>query len=493
MNSDNEHNLSNTSSIYQEVPAKDEAEIETSKLGNSLLQFAATISVCILTIGNGTVDSWTSPALPFLTSNNSAFPVSEFQGSWIASTSDLGSATGNLLTPIFSSFIGRKYSLLIFAIVEVISWAMIMSANNVITLYTARFISGVSCTLAISFTIMYVGEIAGKEIRGILLLIVRISTQLGGLFVKTVGAYLPYQMMNVAVISILIPFFLTFAFVPESPYYLSIKNRKEEAKRTIIKLKGTNDPEIVNSELMRINQTVKETKENEKWALWDLFSREGNRKSLLIVLIVCWTKFLSGDTSIEAYTQEIFNYSDFSIEPENAAILYAGVTVIMPLLVTKFVERAGRRKTFLFSGIFSTVGLGIVGLFFFVKFYIKADTASMSWIPFASLIFYNIASNLGISSLTYVITGEMFALNVKETAITCVTITNDMLAFLVKVVFQWMNNVAGIYTTFWMYAFFSLVGTTLFYWIAPETKGQTLEEIQNALHLKNRRGSTHCI
>lgn len=321
----------------------------------------------------------------------------------------------------------------------------------------------------------------------------RISTQLGGLFVKIVGAYLPYQMMNVAVISILIPFFFTFAFVPESPYYLLIKNRKEEAKRTIIKLQGTNNPEIVNSELMRVQQTVKETKKNEKWALWDLFSSKGNRKSLLIVLIVCWTKFLSGDTSVEAYTQEIFAYSDFSIASENAAILYAGVTVIMPLLVTRVVERAGRRKTFLFSGIFSTLGLGIVGLFFFIKFYLQADTVSMSWIPFAGLIFYNIASNLGISSLTYIITGEMFALNVKETAITCVTITNDLLAFLVKVVFQWMNNVAGIYTTFWMYAFFSIVGTIIFYWIAPETKGKTLEEIQDGLHLKNRRESTDCI
>ena len=444
-------------------------------------------TVCILTIGNGTVDSWTSPALPFLTSNNSAFPVTEIQGSWIASTSDLGSATGNLLTPIFSSFMGRKHSLLIFAIVEVISWAMIISANNVIMLYTARFISGVSCTLAISFTIMYVGEIAGKNIRGILLLIVRISTQLGGLFVKIVGAYLPYQMMNVAMISILIPFFITFAFVPESPYYLLIKNRKEEAKRTIIKLQGTNNPEIVNFELMRVQKTVRETKENEKWALWDLFSNRGNRRSLLIVVIVCWTKFLSGDTSIEAYTQEIFAYSDFSLAPEHAAILYAGVTVIMPLLVTEVIERAGRKKTFLFSGIFSALGLGIVGLFFFIKFYLKSDLTSMSWIPFAGLIFYNIASNLGISSLTYVITGEMFALNVKETAITCVTITNDLLAFLVKVVFQWMNNVAGIYSTFWMYAFFSIVGTILFYWIAPETKGKTLEEIQEGLHSRNRR------
>lgn len=329
---------------------------------------------------------------------------------------------------------------------------------------------------------MYVGEIAGKDIRGILLLIVRISTQLGSLFVKTIGAYLPYQIMNIAMITILLPFFFTFVIVPESPYYLLIKNRQQDAIKTIIKLQGTNDTRIINSEIKRIQQTVKETKANEKWALWDLFFIKGNRKSFFIVLLVCWTKFLSGDTSIDAYTQEIFAYSNFSLSPEYATIIYAAVTVIMPLLVTKLIEQTGRKKIFLISGIFSSVGLGIVAFFFYLKFHLKIDTIMFNWIPFVFLLFYNVASNLGINSLTYVITGEMFALNVKETAMTCVTITNDLLAFFVKVIFQWMNNVTGIYTTFWMYAFFSLVGSCLFFIVAPETKGKTLEEIQDILH-----------
>ena len=333
---------------------------------------------------------------------------------------------------------------------------------------------------------MYVGEIAGKDIRGILLLIVRISTQIGSLFVKIVGAYLSYHTMNLAMILILLPFFFVFPFIPESPYYLLMTNRQEEARKTVSKLQGTNHPDIVNSEIARVKQTVKETKENEKWALWDLFFIKGNRKCLLIVVLVCWTKFLSGDTSIDAYTQEIFVYSDFSLAPEHAAIIYAGVTVVMPLLVTKVIEKAGRRKIFLCSGMFSALGLGIVGLFFFSKFYLKVDTTSLSWIPFTGLIFYNVSSNSGISSLTYVITGEMFALNVKETAITCVTVTNDLLAFLVKVVFQWMNNVTGIYTTFWMYAFFCLIGTVSYFLISPETKGRTLEEIQDELHSRKR-------
>ncbi|XP_051165494.1 facilitated trehalose transporter Tret1-like [Leptopilina boulardi] len=479
-------------SNYQQVSINDETlENDKSKSRNHILQFIATISVCILTIGNGTVDSWTSPALPFLTSNHSSFPVTNLQGSWIASTSDLGSAMGNLLTPIFSTFMGRKYSLLIFAIMELISWTMIILANNIIMLYTARFISGVSCTLAISFTTIYIGEISGKEIRGILLLIVRISTQFGSLFVKIIGAYLTYQMMNMAMILILLPFFFTFTFIPESPYYLLFKNQKNDARKTIIKLNGTDNLEIINFEIERLQETVNENKINEKCAIWNLFFIEGNRKSFFIVLIVWWTKFLSGDTSIDAYTQEIFAYSDFFLSPKYSTIIYAAITVIIPLIVTRLIERVGRKKIFFLSGLFSAFGLTIVGLFFFFKFYMQIDMKSFSWIPFVFLIFYNIASNCGC--ITYVITGEMFALNIKEIAVTCVTITNDLLAFFVKVIFHWMNNNTGIYTTFWMYALFSIIGSSLFFIIAPETKGKTLEEIQDILHSRKKKNQEELI
>ena len=439
-------------------------------------------TVCFSIIGIGTADSWSSPALPHLQSNNSDFPVTELEASSIASTSDLGSIFGILLSPIFSSILGRKYCILIFTAPQLITWLMIIFAKNVITLYIARFLGGVASALVINFSMMYIGEIADKHIRGKLLSILKISKQVGFLVVKAAGAYLSYKTMNISMISIPIIFFLTFIFMPESPYYLLIRNQERKGLETLMKLRGTKSLEKVKSELSNVEISVKESQENKRWAFRELLFERGHRKSLFIVFLAVWTKYLSGFTPIEAYTQEILGFISDTWPTEQVTIILSVIGLIMGLLSTQIIDRFGRRKSYLYSGIFSTIGLIIVGIYFFIKFYLKVDLSSFTWIPFAGLIFYNVAFNLGISNVTYCLIGEMFGISVKVTAIVCVSLTTDGISFLVKVIFHWMNMTAGIYTTFLIYAICCISGSFLFFWIAPETKGKTLEEIQKIFH-----------
>ena len=440
------------------------------------------MTVCFATLGVGTGQSWTSPALPHLKSNMSEIPISDNEGAKIASFFDLGLIIGNLITPVFSSFMGRKYCLMTFTIPQVISWVLILFANNILTLFLARVIGGISSTLAFSYTIMYIGEIAEENIRGILLLIMRIYIETGFLIPKIAGVFCSYRTINIIMLFIPLLFFVTFFFIPESPYYLLLQNREEEAIKTIKRLRGTDSPEIVNSELKRIQKSVKNCQDNKKWAFRELFFVRGHRRSLFIVVTICWTKYLAGKMTIDAYTQEIFSYIDFSIPPNQAALMFASFTIFCLLIFTQIVERVGRRKIVLFSGTFAALGLGIVGSFFFLNNYLKANITSIAWLPFAGLMFYNISVNLGFGSLTSVLMGEMFALNVKVTAITCLTVSTDVIMFLIKLMFQWMNETFDIYTTFWMYSIFCLIGTLVFFFITPETKGKTLEEIQDVLH-----------
>lgn len=445
------------------------------------------LTVSFTSIGCGTSLSWTSPALPYLKTNNSKIPISEFEGSWIASTLDIGGVIGNLINPLFSPFMGRKYCLAISTLIQIISWLMIIFAYNVKILYASRFINGLANSIAINFAMMYIGEIAEKNIRGILLLILRISLQSGSLIVLIFGAYLPYNIMNLSVLLMPLLYIITFAFIPESPYYLLLHDKMKEAQNSLIQLNGTNNCEIIDNEIYRINSMVKNAKETKTLALWDLFYLKGNRKGFFLLILLHSTKTLSGRYAIAAYTQEIFSYSGFSLAPELSAILYTIVTLLMLLIVSQFIERIGRRKIVLYSSIFSSIGLIIVGLFFFIKFSLNFDVNSITWLPLFGLIFYNIASTLGVGSLTYVITGEIFSLYIKVTAITCSAIIADIMIFFVKLSFQWMNNIIGIYTTFWIYSICCFSGGIIFFIFSPETKGKTLEEIQDILHLSNKK------
>ena len=435
-------------------------------------------------MGAAAGQGWTSPSLPYLKSNSSELPITDFEGTWIASILDLGSITGNILSPVCSNFIGRKYLLLNLTLIQIISWVMIVFANQVITLYIARFLIGLAGNAALNFSMMYVGEIAGANIRGKLLFLVKLSVGLGFLAVKTAGAFLPYHMMNITMLMLAFPFFFIFPFIPESPYYLLTKNRREEAVQAIKKLQGSNIPKLINSELDRVQSAVKESQECKRGAVMELFFNKGNRKCLYIVIVAMTTTYLSGRVTIAAFTQEIMSYSGFFLAPEKCTVIIGVTEVLMIVVGAHVIEILGRKTIFLFSSILAVISLGSMGLFFFMKFNLLVDVTPISWVPFVCLIFYGAAINLGISTASYVLLGEMFALNVKVTAISLTVIACDILVFTTKILFQWINTEIGIYANFWMYAIFASIGALVFFLITPETKGKSLEEIQNILHGK---------
>ncbi|XP_033227935.1 facilitated trehalose transporter Tret1-2 homolog [Belonocnema kinseyi] len=475
---------------YEKVGLEDlslNVESVPQKSGNNWLQYAATASVCLFSMTAGITYSWTSPALPHLRSNNSEIPITQVEGAWIATSVDIGSFSGNIVFLFIANYLGRKNSLLMIAIPYIIACLMIVLAKNVITLYVSRFIMGMITDFVFALVSTYIGEISDKEIRGILLIGIRISLSLGQMYVKIAGVLFSYKTMNIMIMIIPLLFFATFFFMPESPYYLLLKNQRKKALKTLMKLKGHKVPGMIHLELERIEKSVKESQESKKWKFRELFAVKGNRRSLYIAMLAWATKHSSGSLSIHAFTQDIFEETGISLAPEICAMIIAIIGVTMAIIATFIIERAGRRITFLFSGLFCALGLALVGLSFFLKTYFKADVESITWLPLAGLIVYEIAFSLGLAYIPIILMGEIFALSVKMPAVFIVHTTISIFLIIIKISFQWLNNMAGIYTTFWTYAICSFFGSIIFFCIAPETKGKTLEEIQDNIHANNVR------
>ena len=438
------------------------------------------VSASISGLGIAAGQGWTSPALPYLKSNYSELPITESEGTWISSIFDLGLLFGDIITPFISNFMGRKYFLLISTFSQIIPWIIVIYSQRVFMLYIARFIYGIATTIAFSFAVIYIAEISEKNLRGILSLILHITLSFGQLAVKIAGAYLSYKMMNVTMLCITLIPVIILPIIPESPYYLLIRNKKEEALKTLMKLRGTN-VEVANSEMLNMENAVRESQNNTKLAFSELFCSKGNRKSLYIVMTALFTSLLAGKISVIAYTQDIYSYSNFSLSPEKSAMVLGTIDVIIVLIGTQAIERFGRRVTYLCCGILTGLGSATVGLFFFLKLYSMVDITLITWMPFIGLIIYTVGMNFGIFSISYVLLGEMFSFKVKVTAIACLNISCDLIIFTSKVLFDSVNSFIGVYANFWMYTVFCFIGTIIFYIIAPETRGKTLEEIQDII------------
>ncbi|XP_043471793.1 facilitated trehalose transporter Tret1-like [Leptopilina heterotoma] len=434
-------------------------------------------------ISCATYRSWPSPSLLYLKSEKSEFHVTDVEGSWIVSLYSIGDFVGCLFSPSLVDRIGRKYTLLVFAIPSLIGCLLITTANNVNYLFVGRFIGGIGHGGIFNLIVIYVSEISEKNIRGILMNIMNIASNIGTCIFTAIGAYLSYQIYNITSITIPILFLATFIFMPESPYFLLMKNRDNDAMASIMKLRGVRNQKSIESELTSIKLSITSFRNQKinKSPLRELFSNRNHRRGLFILLCLKATQFLAGKMVISAYTQEIFGYTDSTLAPEHCVMILGGIDFIAGLVVGGVIERFSRKILLLTSGILTSLCLFICGLFFYLKNQVRLDVTDISWIPLFGLVVYMFAYTLGIGTIPYMVLGEIFPISVKGTAVSIGLMMGSIFSFLVTLTYSYVNHFAGIHTNFWIYAACSFIGAIVNFKLTPETKGKTLEEIQTML------------
>ena len=428
--------------------------------------------------------SWSSPSLEYLRSNQSEIAVNVEEGAWITSTYNIGAIIGYMIIPFFMNCVGRKYTLLICAIPQIISWLMIVLGNSVVTLCLARFICGLGYS-NIGLVSIYIGEIAERRIRGMLSISMVISGDIGIFLVATIGTYCSYQVMNWILLSIPIIYLVSFIFMPESPYFYGMKGRDEECLKSLMKLRGVENSEEVKSEIEQIKMSAIEDQESKVNKLRDLFS-EGNRRGLMLVVFLHIISMFSGSLAMVAYAHQIFSYSGFLLTSSHCYMILGAVKIFSGLVATQLIEIVGRKVLHFTSGIFCTLALIIVGVFFLMKLHLNMNVTAINYLPLVGLIIFQIAASVGVGPLPFVLGGEVFPVRLKNVAITFVFIAAALASFIVELIFPILNEAVGIHVNFFIFAFCCLSGTSFIFYIIPETKGKSLVEIQQILNSRRK-------
>ncbi|XP_033225699.1 facilitated trehalose transporter Tret1-like [Belonocnema kinseyi] len=426
----------------------------------------------------GSYSAWTSPAIPHLTSVNSTFPVTDAQGGWIVSLLMLGDLIGGLIIPLFIDRIGRKYTLLLFTLPGLIGWILIIFAKNYLYLYLARFIAGIGEGGIYTTLVIYLTEISEKNIRGALVNMINLSLSVSIFIFSSIAAHTSYMTLNLASASLPIIFIIMFPLLLETPYYYLMKGRNNEALQSLMKLRGINEPEKLETDISEMKLAIDEDRKLSKSGFMELISKSYNRKGLLIVFFMKLTQFLSGIVAISAYAQEIFSESSPSLNPKFQVMILTGFPILATLVTNIVIDRFNRRTLFLTTGLLAAVCLGSIGSFFFMQLYLKADVSSIKLLPLVSLVVFYAVYMLGFGTIPYIVQGELFPISVKGNAVTIGMIVGAFFAFGTSAGYSAVSNAVGTYTTFWSFASAVLFGSVVTYWITPETKGMTLEEIQ---------------
>lgn len=397
----------------------------------------------------------------------------------------IGCIIGGLISGYFASKFGRKYSLIIAAVLFLVSalgsaypeflfftkgepsFALLMMFN------VYRIIGGIGVGLASAVVPMYIGEIVPAEIRGRLVSFNQFMIIFGMLVVYFINWGIAngqtaewindigwrYMFASEAVPALL--FGVLLFLVPETPRYLALQNQDEKALSILTKINGAREASAIMSE---IKQTVTARAASE-----NLFAY-GKLLIVIGIMLSVFQQFVGINVALY-YAPRIFESMGAAKDASMLQTIVMGlVNVIFTLIAILTVDKWGRKPLLIVGSIGMAVGMfGVSGLAF-------ANVIGISTLVF--IIIYTASFMMSWGPICWVLISEIFPNKIRGQAVALAVAAQWAANYFISATYPMMMEYSGGLT----YGFYGLMSvlSALFVWkFVPETKGKTLEQMES--------------
>ena len=472
------------------------------------------------------------------------FQLNEIQLGWAVASLTLTSTLAMLGAGPLSNRVGRVAVLKAAAALFFVSAIGCAFAPGYSPLVVARMLGGFAVGAALIVAPMYIAEAAPAAIRGRLVSLNQLNIVIGisaaffsnYLLLRLSQGQDPFiaqerlwrWMLGVEAVPALL-YLIVLQWVPESPRWLQLRGRGEEALATLIRINGA---EGGRSEQEAIKASLAAESAGRPAGFAELL-RPHLRLVLLIALTIGIAQQATGINAVFFYAPMIFEQSGFG---DDAAFLQAVLVGLVNLLFTVvaivFIDRLGRRPL-LFAGLAGIAVFMLLLSWTFDQATYQLDEAAVaaapaevreSLAPLAGAVFDDegdlraalagagVGAEGGLESelvavavrvdttlvligilgfvacfafsagpIMWVLFAELFPNYVRAAAISFVGLVNSAMSFLVQVLFPWELANFGSSLTFLVYGLVAIAGLAILARIMPETRGKSLEELEQAL------------
>lgn len=410
-----------------------------------------------------------SGALPFL---KTVFQLSAWWEGFLTGSLALGCIIGCLIAGRFADRYGRRPGLMLAAAIFAGSSLGMAVSASLTQFVVMRFAAGIGVGMASMLSPLYIAEISPAAMRGRNVAINQLTIVLGILITNIVNYTLAAKgvdawrwMFGLGVIPSAL-FLLGVIFLPESPRWLLTKGKNEKAAGILRKI-GSDT--FVNATLHDVAQTGDSRKETSYKAVF----AKAVRPAVLVGITLAVFQQLCGINVVFNYTSTIFKSVGANLDSQLFETVAIGiVNTLFTLLAMWQVDKLGRRPLMLMG----SLGLSVV---YIVLALLLQGQAAAGWVSVFVLLAIGMYAT-SLAPVTWVLISEIFPNHIRGLASSVAIVSLWAAYFILVFTFPILAEHLGTYGPFYLYSAICLAGFIFIKARVKETKGQTLEQLEES-------------
>ncbi|XP_057737353.1 inositol transporter 1-like [Arachis stenosperma] len=406
---------------------------------------------------------------------------SSFLQETIVSMAIAGAIVGAAVGGWANDFFGRKKATLFADVIFALGAILMAAAPDPYVLILGRLLVGLGVGVASVTAPVYIAEASPSEIRGSL-----VSTNV---LMITAGQFLSYLvnlaftevpgtwrwMLGVSGVPAVVQF-VCMLFLPESPRWLFIKNRKNEAVDVLSKIYDLARLEDEVDFLTAQSEQDRQKRNNVKF--WHVFRSKEIRLAFLVGGGLLFFQQFTGINTVMYYSPTIVQMAGFHANQLALllSLIVAGMNAAGTVLGIYLIDHAGRKKLALCSLAGVIVSVVLLALAFF-----KQSTSSSEvygWIAVVGLALYIGFFSPGMGPVPWTVNSEIYPEEYRGVcggmSATVCWVSN----LIVSETFLSIADGIGIASTFLILGGIAVVAFLFVILYVPETKGLTFDEVE---------------